>query len=110
METKNTPSRLDLGPYYSESHIRGARYQIITPSGEPFVARIVAEVPDLNEARAIIAASATIERLRKALDELLSAVDSLDDISLTRDVEPYKAQANWDDALATARNALAPLP
>ena len=46
------------------------------------------------------------ERLRDALQGLLEQVDSLDDYTLTRDVEMYKAQACWDDAIRTAIDAL----
>ena len=45
------------------------------------------------------------ERLRDALHGLLEQVDSLDDYTLTRDVEMYKAQACWDDAIRTAIDA-----
>lgn len=48
--------RVDLGPYYSDSQIKGGRYLIITPGDQSFVAGIVAEVPDLEMARKIIAA------------------------------------------------------
>lgn len=47
-------NQLDLGPYYSDSQIKGARYLIITPGDQPFMARIVAEVTDLETARKII--------------------------------------------------------
>ena len=45
-------------------------------------------------------------KLRAALDGLLVEVESLDDYSLTRDTEPYKAQACWDYAIDTARTVL----
>ncbi len=44
--------------------------------------------------------------LRIALRELLEQVQSLEDVVLTRDIEPYKAQANWNDAIARAEEAL----
>lgn len=43
-----------LGPYDAISSLKGARYSIITPDVEPFVAAVVAEVPDLETARKII--------------------------------------------------------
>lgn len=63
--------QLDLGPYFSDSHIKGARYQIIQPSGVPFVVSIVAEVPDLEVARAIIARANAYPKLVEALRHLL---------------------------------------
>lgn len=45
--------------------------------------------------------------LAGALRGLKEQVESLDDYSLTRDTEPYKAQACWDNAQHTAFNALA---
>lgn len=42
-----------------------------------------------------------------ALDGLLVEVESLDDYSLTRDTETYKAQACWDYAMEQAVNVLA---
>lgn len=44
--------------------------------------------------------------MERALRDLLDQVDSLDDITLTRDVEQYKAESNWNDALSSARDAL----
>ncbi len=44
--------------------------------------------------------------LYTALTDLLDQVDSLDDYTLTRDIEKYKAEAIWDDALDRARIAL----
>jgi len=46
------------------------------------------------------------DKLRSALKELVEQVDSLDGIELTRDQEPYKAQACWDEALDRAKLAL----
>jgi uncharacterized protein with HEPN domain len=47
--------------------------------------------------------------LEDALADLLQQVQSLESYTLTRDVEPYKAQACWDDALKRAEDALAAL-
>ena len=47
--------------------------------------------------------------VKAALRDLLEQVDSLDDFTLTRDVDSYKAEANWNDALRCARAALAPV-
>ena len=44
--------------------------------------------------------------LRRALRELLEEVESLDGIEFSRDIEPYKAEANWDAALYAAGKAL----
>jgi hypothetical protein len=46
-------------------------------------------------------------KLESALRDLLDQVESLNGYELTRDVEPYKAQACWDDAIDRARDALA---
>lgn len=35
--------------------------------------------------------------LVQALRDLLEQIDCLDDISYSRDTEPYKAEANWQD-------------
>lgn len=45
--------------------------------------------------------------LREVLDTLMTEVECLDDISLSRDIEPYKAQACWDYAVDKARAILA---
>lgn len=42
----------------------------------------------------------------KALKELLEQIDCLDGISYSRDTEPYKAEACWEDAVRNARQAL----
>lgn len=47
-------------------------------------------------------------KLERALRRLLDQVESLEDYSLTRDTEPYKAQACWDDAIREASNLLYP--
>lgn len=47
-----------------------------------------------------------IERLRAALKDFLEQVENLDDYQLTRDLEPYKAQAVWDDVLHRASEVL----
>ena len=44
--------------------------------------------------------------LEDALAELLLQVESLEGYELTRDVEPHKAQACWDDAIRRAHEAL----
>lgn len=49
---------------------------------------------------------ARIDKLAHALRNLLEQVESLDDYTLTRDVEPYKAQANWDAAIRDAHEVL----
>ena len=46
--------------------------------------------------------AARIKKLERALKELYEQVQSLDDYTLTRDTEAYKAQACWDDALTQA--------
>jgi len=53
------------------------------------------------------ALSAQVGRLREALKDLLEQIDSLEGMQLTRDIEPYKAEANWNDVYSRARTALA---
>lgn len=48
----------------------------------------------------------TITPLRKALKDLLDQVDSVEHVEFTRDIEQYKAQANWNDAIDQARMIL----
>jgi hypothetical protein len=50
---------------------------------------------------------AHIAKLERALRDLLEQVDDLDDYTLTRNIESYKAQAVWDDTIENARSALA---
>ena len=45
-------------------------------------------------------------KLRSAMSELLDVVKSLEGYELTRDVEPYKAQAVFDDAIRRAEELL----
>lgn len=47
-----------------------------------------------------------IDRLALALRDLLDQVQSLDDFTLTRDVEPYKAEACWDDVIREGLDAI----
>lgn len=65
---------------------------------------------ELSTQSACIAAlerkAAHFDALRSALDALLVEVESLDDYSLTRDIEPHKAQACWDYVIDQARTAL----
>lgn len=44
---------------------------------------------------------------KQALRELLEAIDTLEGVTFSRDLEPYKAEAIWDDALRRAQDALA---
>lgn len=44
--------------------------------------------------------------LHNALDALVVAVESLDDIILTRDAPQHEAQVVWDDAIETANKVL----
>ena len=37
------------------------------------------------------------QKLTSALRDLLEQIDCLDDISYSRDLEPYKAEAIWND-------------
>jgi len=46
------------------------------------------------------------KELRSALDDLVTEIDCLSDIQVSRDTAQYKAQACWDYALENARNAL----
>jgi hypothetical protein len=45
-------------------------------------------------------------KLRSALSELLDAIESLEGYELTRDVDHYKSQAIWDDAIRRAQDLL----
>ena len=45
-------------------------------------------------------------KLRSAMSELLDVIKSLEGYELTRDVEPYKAQAVFDDAIRRAEDLL----
>lgn len=47
------------------------------------------------------------DALRRALSDLLEQVASLEGYTLTRDLDRYKAQANWDDTVSHAQDALA---
>lgn len=42
-------------------------------------------------------------RLERALRDLLEQIDCLDGIEYSKDTEPYKAEANWENALERAR-------
>lgn len=44
--------------------------------------------------------------LAKALRDLLELVETFNDVELTRDIEPYKAQAIYDRTLERAREVL----
>jgi hypothetical protein len=46
------------------------------------------------------------KELRSALKDLLEQVESLDGYQVTRDLDRYKAEACFDDAIERARNAL----
>jgi hypothetical protein len=48
-------------------------------------------------------------RLRDVLKDLLDQVESLNGYELTRDIESYKAQACWDDAIDKAGAILSEL-
>ena len=55
-----------------------------------------------------LAAELTAERerskkLKAALNDLLEQIDCLDGIEYTKDLEPYKAEAVWDDVLSRAQ-------
>lgn len=47
-----------------------------------------------------------IATLESALRDLLEQIDCLDDIAFSKDTEPYKAEACWDDANRRARDVL----
>lgn len=42
-----------------------------------------------------------------ALRELLEAIDTLESVTFSRDLERYKAEAVWEDAIRRAQDALA---
>ena len=45
-------------------------------------------------------------KLRSALSDLLEQIECLGGIEYSRDLEPYKAEAVWDDAIRRAQDAL----
>lgn len=45
--------------------------------------------------------------LLRALSELMEQIECLGGIEYSRDVEPYKAEACWDDAIRRAQSAIA---
>lgn len=47
-----------------------------------------------------------MKKLLIALKDLLEQVESLEDFTLTRDAEPYKAEACWDYAIHQAHEAI----
>lgn len=47
------------------------------------------------------------ERLKIAVQGLLEQIDMLDSYTLSKDLDPYKAEACWDDAINYAKSALA---
>jgi len=55
----------------------------------------------------LVLAAQSFHGLRQALDELLEQIECLGGIEHCRDVEPYKAEACWDDAIRRAQDALA---
>ena len=50
------------------------------------------------------------ETVEQALRELLEQIETLESVTFSRDLEPYKAEACWDDAILNARAALAAHP
>lgn len=48
-----------------------------------------------------------VEPLLQALRDLYEQVESLDDVQFTRDIDPHKAETNWNDAVLRARALLA---
>lgn len=46
------------------------------------------------------------KKLTQALRELIEQIDCLDGIEYSRDLEPYKAEACWDDAYNRACKVL----
>lgn len=47
-----------------------------------------------------------VATLRRALHELLEAIDYIEDMTFTRDIESYKSEAIWDAAVENAKKAL----
>lgn len=43
---------------------------------------------------------------KQALRELLEAIETLEGVVFSRDLEQYKAEAVWDDAVRRAQDAL----
>lgn len=44
--------------------------------------------------------------LESALSELLEQIECLGGIELCRDIEPYKAEAVWNDVISRAQDAI----
>ena len=81
----------------------------IFENGAPVGSKLVAEVFGDNhkERASLICLSVnTHERAKAVLRDLLDQVNSLEGYELTRDIDTYKAQANFDDAIQRAEAML----
>jgi hypothetical protein len=47
-----------------------------------------------------------VATLRSALRELLEAIEYIEYMTFTRDIETYKSEAIWDEAVSRAKKAL----
>ena len=69
-----------------------------TPAGPGFACALAKKSLEWQQDR--------IATLESALRDLLEQIDCLDDIAFSKDTEPYKAEACWDDANRRARDVL----
>jgi hypothetical protein len=94
-------ARKDAERWYPARHGSGD-FGILSPLDGREVARCHRE----QDRDFVILAAHHFHSMRQALDELLQQIECLGGIEHSRDVEPYKAEANWDDALRRAQDAL----
>ena len=61
----------------------------------------------VNELKEALAQSESRRKeLYRALSDLLEQIECLDGIEYTKDIEPYKAEAIWNDVIRQAQDAL----
>lgn len=95
-------ARKDAEGFYPARHGSGD-FGILAPRDGREVARCHKE----DDRDFLILAARNFHSMRQALDELLEQIECLSGIEHSKDVEPYKAEACWDDALRRAQDALA---
>jgi uncharacterized protein YjiS (DUF1127 family) len=60
----------------------------------------------MNEDPRLVRAWDEQTKVRKALRDLLDQIALLEDVIFSKDIERYKAEACWNDAMDRARDAL----
>jgi hypothetical protein len=95
-------ARKDAEGWYPARHGSGD-FGIIAPRDGREVARCRLEA----DRDFLVQAVRGFYAMRQALEELLEQIDCLEGVEHSRDTEPYKAEACWDDALKRAQDALA---